>query len=148
MKVVHVLEDYSAASGGIRTVVKDLYQHLDVQHKIITLAKEDGDVEAEAYLSKGPWQVSKEFNSRFQELIAEDNLVHIHGVWMYPQYISAKLSAINNKPFVITPHGMFEPWLWKQGYLKKKIYFNLISKPCFKKANVIHAITEDERDNL
>lgn len=149
MNVVHVLEDYSHASGGIRTVVKDLYRHLDINHKIITLAKEDADDEALALKAKGPWRVSKEFSSAFQESISgNDKLVHIHGVWMYPQYISSKISVINNKPFVLTPHGMFEPWLWKQGYLKKKIYFNFISKPYFKKANVIHAITEDERDNL
>ena len=28
---------------------------------------------------------------------------------------------------------MFEPWLWKKGTLKKKMYFNLLTKKYFSK---------------
>jgi glycosyltransferase involved in cell wall biosynthesis len=43
---------------------------------------------------------------------------------------------------------MYEPWLWKKGKLKKTLYFKLLAKPVFKKANVIHAITSQEKNNL
>ena len=46
---------------------------------------------------------------------------------MFPQFIAAKFCSDNKIPFVLTTHGMYEPWLWEKGTLKKKIYFNF---PC------------------
>ena len=43
---------------------------------------------------------------------------------------------------------MYQPWLWKKGTLKKKIYFYFYSKKWFSKASIIHAITPDETRNL
>ena len=58
------------------------------------------------------------------------DLIHLHGVWMYPQYIGAKSAIKYKKPFILSPHGMLEPWLMELKnigflkYVKKK--FTLI----------------------
>jgi len=149
MKVYHILEDYSLQSGGIRTVVKDLKEHVSINSEIITTNKELIDKNVKYFETNNKWQYSKELKCYLNEVVKEPKKVfHIHGVWMFPQFLASKLAILNRSPFLLTPHGMFEPWLWKQGYVKKLFYYKLLSKQKFNKANIIHAITHDEKINL
>lgn len=151
MKIYHILEDFSKVSGGVRTVVKDLTINLPYNQEIVTTNKDEHESieHLECFHSDHKWRLSRQFKRHINQAIKNDNSVfHIHGVWMYPQYITAKKAAKINKPFIITPHGMYEPWLWEHGYLKKKLYFNLLSKKIFKRASLFHAITSQEKDGL
>lgn len=82
------------------------------------------------------------------------DLIHLHGVWVYPQYIGAKLAIKYDKPFILSPHGMLEPWLMELKnvgllkYVKKKFYLKFVALPIFNKATYIHAITPLEKKNL
>lgn len=155
MNILHVIEDYSAKSGGLRTVLSDLNYRLNTQEGvnsfIISSQKEDQD--NIFFLSNSeriPWQYSRNWKVKIEALIQKNNvnIIHIHGVWMYPQFIAAKIALRNKIPFIVSPHGMFEPWLWTKGRLKKIVYFNIISRPLFSKASIIHSITDDENTNL
>jgi glycosyltransferase involved in cell wall biosynthesis len=155
MKILHILEDYSIHSGGIRTVVKELNKRLnDIGFKsyILSSSKEEEDIEDINVVEcdQNPWLYSKQWEVAINEIYKEKkiDILHIHGVWLYPQYMAAKFAEKNKIPFILTPHGMYEPWIWKNGSLKKKMYFNFLSKRVFSKANVIHAITIDENINL
>ena len=149
MNVLHVLEDFSFQSGGIRTVVLDLHTRLlnsNINSKILTTRTECGDEAIKVDGDTAPWRYSKNLKITLKELLAKNeiDIIHIHGVWMHPQYAAAKFAKLNNLPFLITCHGMYEPWLWSQGTLKKKLYFNLVVKSTFSKANYLHAITSNE----
>ncbi|MFT5846838.1 MAG: glycosyltransferase involved in cell wall biosynthesis [Psychroserpens sp.] len=153
MNVIHVLEDYSYQSGGIRTVVLDLHTRLldsDINSKILTTKIEDGDEAINVEGDTTPWRYSKNLKSTLKNLYSTSkiDLIHIHGVWMYPQYAAAKFAKQYNIPFLITCHGMYEPWLWSKGTLKKKMYFNLVVKSAFSKADYLHAITNNEAKEL
>lgn len=155
MKILHIIEDYTLNSGGLRTVVKDLNGHLNhlnnIDSIILSSQKEESD---NIYLveraKKNLWLYSKEWVLVLENIVKNQHvdLIHIHGVWMYPQYITAKYALKNKIPFIISPHGMYEPWLWTKGRLKKKIYFKFLTKNLFSKASRIHAITSDEQSNL
>ncbi|ARV15522.1 glycosyltransferase [Polaribacter sp. SA4-12] len=154
IKILHIVENYSFSSGGIRTVVKNLTKELSSHNYvsfILTSLKEDED--SDVYLvnsDKKPWLYSSNWKKKIQQICTEKKLdcIHIHGTWMFPQFIAAKFCFQNNIPYVITPHGMFEPWLWENGTLKKKIYFHLLVQKYFSKATIIHAITSQEKRNL
>ena len=153
MNVIHVLEDFSFLSGGIRTVVLDLHTRLldnGINSKILSTRTEPEDDAIKVDGGKAPWRYSKNFKSVLKNLLAKNeiDLIHIHGVWMYPQYAAAKFAKQNNIPFLITCHGMYEPWLWSQGTLKKKLYFNMVVKSAFSKANYLHAITSNETKEI
>lgn len=153
MKVLHILEDFSLNSGGIRTVVKELNQRLNKNQNrsyILSSDKEDDDYIYLVNTRRTPWRYSKNWHKTINNIHKEFNIdvIHIHGVWMYPQLIACKFAKKNNIPFLISIHGMYEPWLWKKGRFKKTMYFKLLAKPIFKKANVIHAITNEEKNNL
>lgn len=153
LNIVHILEDFSFLSGGLRTVVKDLHTNLiesNINSIIITTKKEKED---DAILVKGEnriWNYSSNISEKLTLLHSKKriDIIHIHGAWMHPQYAAAKFSDKNNIPFLITFHGMLEPWLWKKSRIKKKIYFKYFAKKIFIKAKFLHAITPMEAQEL
>lgn len=155
IKIIHILEDFSYASGGVRTTVKSLNNKLNENgfiSKILSPFYEEGDecVVEFSDQKKNPWNYSKRFIKNLRNLKENDNIdiLHIHGAWMHQQYFSAKFAIKNNIPFIITFHGMYEPWLWEQKFLKKKIYSSFLTNTKFSKATAIHAITLSEKKNL
>lgn len=152
MKILHVAEDYSSQAGGVRTVVKDLNFYLNrsgFNSYILSTKKEYLD-DVFIVESKNHWLYSKAWLNKLMTINDKHNfdVFHIHGVWMYPQYIAAKFCIQNKIPFILSCHGMYEPWLWKKGAIKKKFYFNFVIKNIFRKAKYIHAISPQEKDNL
>lgn len=154
MKILHIVENYSLTAGGVRTVVKSLIEELNSFNYtsfVLTSLKEKEDNNVFVVNSNNiPWLYSKKWKKKIKEIYSEKNVdcVHIHGTWMYPQLIAAKFCCQNQIPFILTPHGMYEPWLWKKGTLKKKLYFNFLVKKYFNNATIIHAITKNEEKNL
>ncbi|MEN8817180.1 MAG: glycosyltransferase [Nonlabens sp.] len=142
----HIAEDISRASGGVRTVVKDIQLQFP-KSQILTTQKDPDDDAIQDFVKKGPWLYSRDLATHLNHL-ESNSLFHIHGVWMHAQYTAAKTASKRNIPFIVTPHGMYEPWLWQEGRLKKKLYFKMFSCSAFAKARYIHAITPDEQKNL
>ena len=59
---------------------------------------------------------------KLQELAKNQlDLIHNHGLWMFPN-VYARHAAVKNKlPLVISPRGMLESWSLKYSWYKKKI---------------------------
>lgn len=164
VRILHVTESHTKADGGVTTVVNDLTKHLTQEslYNMVMAAtdKEEPVPEGVGFIHMGIncnslsalW--SSSLKRDVKKIIQENNInvVHIHCVWMPLQIIAARVANEINTPFIITSHGMLEPWLWKGkgllGYLKKKLYFHLITYPAFQKAAYIHAITPDEGKSL
>lgn len=72
------------------------------------------------------------------------DIVHVRGLWRCPQWIATRKAQRFNISYVVSPHGLCEPFgLARKGW-KKKLYFNLIEKQTFQKSAAIHAITDAE----
>lgn len=152
IRILHIVEDFSIASGGLRTAINNLDQHLKSAGFYSYILSSDKEREDEIYLvdAKNKWLYSPLWAKQIRHIVEihKINIIHIHGVWLYPQLAGAIYAVQNKVPFVLSTHGMLQPWLWRKGKIKKKIYFNLISKKWFSKASVVHAVTSDESMNL
>jgi glycosyltransferase involved in cell wall biosynthesis len=73
------------------------------------------------------------------------DLVHLHGLWRYPQWVAARTARRFGIPYIVSPHGMCEPFELARKAWKKKLYFNLVERQTLQNAAAIHAITEAER---
>ncbi|CAM1345186.1 glycosyltransferase [Tenacibaculum amylolyticum] len=151
MKILHIVEDFSVKSGGLRSAIYSLDDHLKkdgFQSYILSSEKEKEDT-IYTVPATNKWLYHKDWINKIDSIVSEKkiDIIHIHGVWLYPQYIGAKYAVKNNIPFVFSCHGMYQPWLWKKGTLKKKLYLHFLSKKWFRKAKVIHTITENETKN-
>lgn len=149
--IIHIAEDISLTSGGLRSMITRLDKELNntgFLSKIITLKKEENDVFELTKSKPNFWNYSKEYKKNLAENINASTIFHLHGVWMYPQYIASKLANKNNVPSVLTAHGMLEPYLLNDKKLKKQIYLNILLNSVLKKTNIIHVITEKEKNNI
>jgi glycosyltransferase involved in cell wall biosynthesis len=77
-----------------------------------------------------------------------EQVVHFHGLWQpgFPK-ISAHCRR-QNIPYVVSPHGMLEPWAFKHKWWKKWPYFHLVEKHHLARAQRILATSENEARNL
>lgn len=80
--------------------------------------------------------------------IEKFDLIHIHEIWHYPQFVASRLAKRYNKPCIITIHGELEPWCLNHKALKKKIYSSLIQKKILKEASALQALTKEEVKNI
>ena len=75
-------------------------------------------------------------------------LLHRHGIWMYPSYVVLQWSKFNRKPVVISPHGMLDSWALKNSAWKKKIAGWLYENRNLRSAACIHALCESEYQSI
>lgn len=66
---------------------------------------------------------------------------HIHGLWDSSSMATAHLAHTKNKPYLVSAHGMLEPWALAQKALKKRIYGALVERPLLRRAACLHALT-------
>ena len=49
------------------------------------------------------------------------SLLHANGLWMYPSFASWRWSRRARRPYVISPHGMLDPWAVRHAAWKKRL---------------------------
>src|SRR6516162_8707688 len=76
------------------------------------------------------------------------DIVHFHGLWQ-PRFISiAKDCRRSRKPYIVSPHGMLEPWAWRHRWWKKWPYYQLIEQRYLSRAHALVATAASEAGRL
>jgi len=75
-------------------------------------------------------------------------VVHFHGLWQ-PKFlrISARCRRLKI-PYVVSPHGMLEPWAWRQKRWKKWPWYHLFERGHLSGASRLLTTSEAEARNL
>jgi glycosyltransferase involved in cell wall biosynthesis len=74
--------------------------------------------------------------------------VHFHGLWQ-TQFLKVSAQCRRSGvPYVVSPHGMLEPWAWKHKSWKKRPYYYLFEKRHLRHARAVLATSELEAGNL
>jgi glycosyltransferase involved in cell wall biosynthesis len=76
------------------------------------------------------------------------NLVHTHTVFAPIVSFVNYLCNLKRIPYVMTPHGMLEPWALSYKAGKKRFYYKLIESKILQRANTIHVIANLEAKNV
>ena len=77
-----------------------------------------------------------------------DTLVHFHGLWQPAHARLAKQCQARGIPYVVSPHGMLEPWAWRHKWWKKWPYFHLVEKGYLSRAHALLATAAPEAERL
>ena len=153
MRICHTISSIDKNSGGTSTYLKLLTD---------SLLKEDNLYqEIVANNSEYPVKLNNKVTVNFIESgtggffkknnIIENihcDLLHANGLWESVCHNTIKLALKKNIPYVVSPHGMLEPWSLKQGKLKKQLALKLFQFNDLKKATCIHATAPMEIDNI
>jgi len=49
------------------------------------------------------------------------DLLHLHGIWMYPSVVAHRWAKSSRRPLVVSSHGMLDPWALRHSRFKKSI---------------------------
>ena len=76
------------------------------------------------------------------------DLLHLHGIWMYPSQAGSAWAARSGKPYVISPHGMLDPWITGRGQWKKALARCGYERRGWQRAAAFHALTGAEAADI
>jgi poly(glycerol-phosphate) alpha-glucosyltransferase len=76
---------------------------------------------------------------------AHPEIVHVHGLWMYPSVVSLRW-AKSGSPYIVSPHGMLDPWAAKNSRWKKRFAGALYENRHLRGAACLHALNQAEAD--
>jgi glycosyltransferase involved in cell wall biosynthesis len=79
---------------------------------------------------------------------AKPDLVHVHGVWQFHCAAVHLWSMLTGKPYVVSPHGMLEPWIRARSARLKGAVSSLYQDRFLKKAAGFHLLTDKETTDV
>ena len=80
-----------------------------------------------------------------RKYIKNYDVVHLHSVYLFPVAVAGCFCIKNKVPYVFTPHGALDPYIYNRHRYRKAIAGKLYHYDIIKNASVIHFITREER---
>lgn len=101
----------------------------------------------------GDRQVPREVTLRGPEpdlegAVRSAGVVHMHGLWQGHTRRGSAEARRSRVPYLITAHGMADPWALRHKALKKKIYTALVEGKNLRRASCLHALARPEIGHL
>ncbi|MCW1383263.1 glycosyltransferase [Novosphingobium sp. KCTC 2891] len=79
---------------------------------------------------------------------ADLDVLHLHGIWMYPSRAGAKWAARTGRGYLVSPHGMLDPWITARGTWKKTLARAGYERASWARATSLHALTGREAQDI
>jgi glycosyltransferase involved in cell wall biosynthesis len=166
MRVLHVIQTLSARYGGPVASLKALTQYQVRSGLRVTICTTNADYPKgylpvatdRPVLERGvtiwfhrvcfqPLLVSAALGRWLDHGIKDFDVVHIHGLYRFPVTYAAWAARKARVPYVITPHGALDPFLYRQSrhsVLLKRLYERLFDFPNIRNASAINYTTREE----
>ena len=166
MKILHVTPSLSQTWGGPSRVIKDLTESLyskgihnticaTTGHRVGTIRHSEL-IELKSKTRLVPTQALSTFwtgySSHLPKTLLDEiklhDLVHIHELWHFPHFAAYWGAKKAGKPYCISTHGHLSQWALNHKKIRKQIYLNVFQKKAMSKASALHAITQEEAQNI
>lgn len=157
MKIAFVTYTLAKKRGGITTSVVNLLGALrniaEVDVFSIYEDQEFDDIDPQfrnasnVYLARTTdpyWCYSPQLRKLLEDNIHRYDIIHVHGLWLYHNYLVYRLARKHGIPYIITPHGMLEDNAFANKAFKKRIYWSLLMKRMMYAAKAIHCLSPKE----
>lgn len=154
---VSVVSHLDPRYGGLSSVVPQLSSRLVLSHQLrVDLAafceEEElycADSNPEITITEWPasrlqWLSDRSLRDRFRNLLESADGVHIHGLWEQSTATGVTTARALRKPYILSAHGMLEPWALSNKRFKKKLYAALFERANVCGAACLHALTHAE----
>ena len=76
------------------------------------------------------------------------DISHTHGLWLYPSIAAKNYSRKNSRPYMISPHGMLDPWALKNSRWKKLIAYAVFEREHLRGARCLRALCASEAQSM
>jgi glycosyltransferase involved in cell wall biosynthesis len=159
-RIIHVTSSISREGGGIPPVIWSLTgqtQKLGVQAIVAGLRDNHSEIDSDDASGRvitgevlGPKALgfSPQLRRTLNREVCSLDIVHAHGLWMYPGVLAAGLSRRTGCKRVVSPHGMLEPWALKHSAIKKRLAGWCFERRNLQTADCLHALCRREAQNF
>lgn len=72
------------------------------------------------------------------------DVLHQHGLWMYPSFACLKWARRSRRPYVVSPHGMLNAWALRISSWKKRVAAWAYENANLQGAACLHALCDSE----
>lgn len=96
----------------------------------------------------GPRQIGYSPDLGRKLAAADIDLLHLHGIWMATSHLAERWATLTRRPYVISPHGMLDPWITQRGQAKKAIARLGYEHRSWRRATLFHALTGAEAADI
>ncbi len=160
MKTLFVTDSISRANGGIFISESQLQRtlHLDrnVQTQVVSLKDSFSDQDISAWhplpvnccLVQGPRNVGFSTQLLPAMLQAKSDLACFAGLWKYPSMAGLFWAKHTGKPYMVSPHGMLDPWAVQNSRYKKQAAGWLFQNSHLAGASCLRALCSSEVDSI
>jgi glycosyltransferase involved in cell wall biosynthesis len=104
------------------------------------------DVSVRLFPVQRPYRLA--YSRALRRALAEDledyDVVHIHSLYLYPQYAAAKEARRHGVPYVVCVHGALDPWLRRRGRVRKWLTDFTWQRRMLRRAAAVHFTLEEE----
>lgn len=164
MRVIHVIANLSAATGGPPKAVLGMTQGLARRgHDVaIYTTNYDGDSDADVpfdtpvdmggvevfhYPVQFPrfWKPSRALGRALGRVVPAADIVHIHSLYLYHDLAATDACRRHGVPYVVMPHGALDPFIWRRHRRRKWLIEQWYMNRVLEDAAAIHYTSEDER---
>ena len=133
LKIAYLTSSVSRNAGGILDCVRRPAQVVQekyaAQVEVLSLWDEATAEDQDLWSPLRPKVFQPRYNPAFgyaPELLNEllnlnADVLHSHGLWMYPSLASAKWHRKTRRPYIVSPHGMLDHWALKNSHWKKRL---------------------------
>lgn len=160
LRLLVILPTIGKSGGGVSEVAR-LYvshwaQRQDTAIEVVALETPDTaqaladwpDVPIHVFPSIGPARFGAS-PAMLRFLLQHDyDVAHVHGIWMFHVYAALRWAYRFRRPYMVTPHGMLEPWILQRSPLLKWGVSVLFQNRFLRRADCIHALNAKEAGDI
>lgn len=155
IRTVNLTLSVSRSAGGLFESVRHLVQSLlqtGVNVRVFGVEDEftEADLESwrpvDALAFKPTWPRQFGYSPRFLEqlLAFQPEIVHTHGIWVYPSVATRVYGRKRGCPYLVSTHGMLDPWAVRNSRWKKRMAYFLFEGAHLRDARCLRALCEAE----
>jgi glycosyltransferase involved in cell wall biosynthesis len=167
MRILFVIPSVGSVYGGPSKTVIDLAQALErrgVTVDIVTtnangaelldvplhqwLTKPGYRVQYFPYISLGDYKWSTTFANWLFRHVCNYDVVHSNAIFSLSNAPAHWACQWHKVPYLMTPHGMLEPWALSYKAWKKQLYYRLIERPALNQSTAIQTLASPEADHI
>lgn len=160
IKAVHLTSSVSRLAGGLFESVRLLSKSLIDTGRVdlSAIGVEDGftaadaakwePIHLESHHRRGPARFAYAPTLLKSLRQREIDVLHVHGLWQYPCWAALRLHREARVPYMVSAHGMLEPWSLTQSVVKKRLVSGVFHRAFLSEAFCIRATSSLEVDSI
>jgi glycosyltransferase involved in cell wall biosynthesis len=76
------------------------------------------------------------------------DVIHVHSLWLYPQWAAGRAARAAKRPYVVSVHGALDAWMRKQNPGRKAVVDTTWQRRFLRNADALHVLSDAEVRNI